>query len=121
MPTGYGRMRAREAARCGASSSSKDADDAPSAAIREVNTGIMGAPAGALGAWLAGCATTTRSGEYYLTDIIAMRGGRRRRGATAVATPSRARSLGVNGEAQLAELERVRQRARAQSDCWTPA
>jgi bifunctional UDP-N-acetylglucosamine pyrophosphorylase/glucosamine-1-phosphate N-acetyltransferase len=64
----------------------------------------MASPAGALGDWLAGCAATTRSGEYYLTDIVALAvadgvRGARRRPRRAV----RGRSAST-ASAQLAEL-----------------
>jgi bifunctional UDP-N-acetylglucosamine pyrophosphorylase/glucosamine-1-phosphate N-acetyltransferase len=81
-------------------------------AIREVYTGMMAVPTGALKRWLAQLTNDNAQGEFYLTDIVAM--------AVADGVPvvaahpgSETEVLGVNSPAQLAELERRYQRTRA--------
>ncbi len=39
--------------------------------IREVNSGLMAAPAGRLREWLLGLGSNNSQREYYLTDIVA--------------------------------------------------
>ena len=82
-------------------------------AIREINTGIMAAPTAALRALAAeDRQSTMRSGEYYLTDVIAL--------AVADGIPvetthpaSADETLGINSKRDLAQLERIYQRAQA--------
>ena len=52
--------------------------------IRELNSGLMAAPAGRLREWLLGLGRNNSSREYYLTDIVtgAVQAGRSRRGDT---------------------------------------
>jgi bifunctional UDP-N-acetylglucosamine pyrophosphorylase/glucosamine-1-phosphate N-acetyltransferase len=73
---------------------------------------MMAVPTGALKRWLAQLTNDNAQGEFYLTDIVAM--------AVADGVPvvaahpgSETEVLGVNSPAQLAELERRYQRARA--------
>ena len=40
--------------------------------IREINTGVMAAPTSAFARWLGEVQTDNSSGEYFLTDVIAM-------------------------------------------------
>lgn len=109
-PSGYGRIvRQGDAVR--AIVEHKDAS-AEQRQIREIYTGIMAVPTGALKRWLAGLRNDNAQGEYYLTDIVAM--------AVADGTPvvaaqpaSEAEVLGVNSPAQLADLERRLQRTLA--------
>jgi bifunctional UDP-N-acetylglucosamine pyrophosphorylase/glucosamine-1-phosphate N-acetyltransferase len=80
--------------------------------IREINTGVMAAPTTAFARWLAAIDNRNSSGEYFLTDVIALAV----RDGTAVATTSAAsvtEALGVNSQRDLAELERRYQRAQA--------
>src|SRR5690606_31670265 len=83
-------------------------------AIREVNTGLIAAPAGALRKWLAALKNDNAQGEYYLTDIIVM-AARDRLRVNAVIAPTETEVLGVNDKVQLAQLETAlrAQRARA--------
>ena len=90
----------------------KDAS-AEQRAIREVYTGAMAAPTGALKRWLAALRNDNAAGEFYLTDVVAMAVadgvavvGAKAGGETEV--------LGVNSAAQLADLERRHQRATAE-------
>lgn len=83
-------------------------------AIREVNTGILACPGGALKSWLARLSNDNSQGEYYLTDVIGM----------AVAdgyqvavhrTPDETEVRGINTRQQLAEAERIYQRRHAEA------
>ena len=81
-------------------------------AIREINTGVMAAPTSAFARWLAEVRTNNSSGEYFLTDVIAMAV----RDGVPVATttaPDAGEGLGVNSRRDLAELERRHQRRQA--------
>jgi bifunctional UDP-N-acetylglucosamine pyrophosphorylase/glucosamine-1-phosphate N-acetyltransferase len=80
--------------------------------IREVYTGMMAAPTAALKGWLSRLTNDNAQGEFYLTDIVAMAVAD---GVPVVAAQpdSETEVLGVNSPAQLAELERRHQRARA--------
>lgn len=82
--------------------------------IREVYTGMMAAPTAALKRWLARLDNDNAQGEYYLTDIVAMAVAD---GVHVVATQAANETevLGVNSPAQLADLERRYQRARAEA------
>ena len=67
-PTGYGRILRRDGEVVGIVEQ-KDAS-VEQLAIREVNTGVLVAPAGQLKRWLAGLTNSNAQGEYYLTDVI---------------------------------------------------
>jgi len=110
-PAGYGRIVRDSGGNVLRIVEHKDASDAERK-IREVNTGILAAPAAQLRAWLAQLQNNNAQGEYYLTDIIGMaaRDGFRIETASA---PADWEILGVNSKAQLAELERIHQRNRA--------
>ncbi len=89
----------------------KDADEAQRT-IKEINSGIVAAPAGHLVQWLERIKPNNNQGEYYLTDIIAMAVAD---GITVegIKAESAAEVTGVNDRAQLAELERLFQRRQA--------
>src|SRR5205814_2897564 len=80
--------------------------------IREINTGVMAAPTSALARWLGEVQTDNSSGEYFLTDVIAMAV---RDGVTVATTtaPDASEGLGVNSRRDLARLERRHQRLQA--------
>lgn len=110
-PTGYGRIVRDSQGWVVRIVEEKDASAAEKK-IREVNTGILAAPACRLKAWLERLDNDNAQGEYYLTDIVAM----------AVADGVAVETLcvadedevaGVNSKRQLAELERVYQRRQA--------
>jgi len=111
-PSGYGRVIRDGEAVLGIVEH-KDATDAQRA-IDEVYTGMMAAPSAALKRWLARLTNDNAQGEYYLTDVVAMAEAE---GLPVVATHARTDTevLGVNSPAQLAELERRYQRARAEA------
>ncbi len=110
-PTGYGRIVRDSQGWVVRIVEEKDASAAEKK-IREVNTGILAAPAYRLKAWLERLDNDNAQGEYYLTDIVAM----------AVSDGVAVKTLcvadedevaGVNNKRQLAELERVYQRRQA--------
>lgn len=118
-PTGYGRIvrgdpagrDANEGGRVRGIVEEKDASSTQRR-IREVYTGVMAAPTARLKRWLAALGNANAQGEYYLTDVVALAAA----DEVAIVT-SRAASptevLGVNSPAQLAALERLLQKRRA--------
>ncbi len=110
-PKGYGRiLRDANGAVIGIVEEN-DATDAQRA-IREVNTGLMAAPAHLLKPWLAAIGNANSKGEYYLTDVVgfAVRDGVAVR-AVSAQNPNEVE--GVNDRLQLAAQERVYQRRQA--------
>ncbi|WP_274521787.1 bifunctional UDP-N-acetylglucosamine diphosphorylase/glucosamine-1-phosphate N-acetyltransferase GlmU [Halorhodospira halochloris] len=83
----------------------KDASDGQKS-IREVNTGILAAPAAALKMWLSNLSSENAQGEYYLTDIVSMaaNSGYEVRGHC---VPAATEVAGVNDFEQLAEAEAI--------------
>jgi bifunctional UDP-N-acetylglucosamine pyrophosphorylase/glucosamine-1-phosphate N-acetyltransferase len=105
-PAGYGRIVRRDG-RVVRIVEEKDADD-EIRAIREINTGILVAPTGALARWLPTLGNNNAQGEYYLTDVISLAVAE----GLPVATvrPGHVWEVqGVNSKIQLAELERAYQ------------
>jgi bifunctional UDP-N-acetylglucosamine pyrophosphorylase/glucosamine-1-phosphate N-acetyltransferase len=110
-PDGYGRI-VRDV-RGQVSSIVEDRDATPEQlAIRELNTGLMAAPAKLLRGWLLGLRNDNTKKEYYLTDVV----------AAAVAdgvpvhalrVPGEAELLGINDKIQLAAVEAAYRRRRA--------
>ncbi|MDB5989674.1 MAG: N-acetylglucosamine-phosphate uridyltransferase [Herbaspirillum sp.] len=111
-PSGYGRI-VRENGRIVRIVEQKDANAAEKA-ISEVNTGIMVVPTPQLRRWLATLSNQNAQGEYYLTDIVA-RAVADEVPVVAAHPDTLAETLGVNSKSQLAELERLHQRALAQA------
>ncbi|MCS6947008.1 MAG: NTP transferase domain-containing protein, partial [Steroidobacteraceae bacterium] len=70
-PTGYGRIVRDARGRVRRIVEQRDASRAE-LKIREGNSGIMVAPAGALRRWLARLRNDNAQGEYYLTDVVLM-------------------------------------------------
>ena len=113
-PTGYGRIvraGAGEAAQVRAIVEHKDASE-DERAIREIYSGIMAVPTALLRGWLARLDNRNAQNEFYLTDIVKFAAAD---GVAVVAhrINDAAQVAGVNSPAQLAELERVYQRRRA--------
>ena len=81
--------------------------------IHEVYTGVMAAPTAALKRWLAALRNDNAQHEYYLTDVVGMAVAE---GVPVVSAQPRSaiEVLGVNSPLQLAELERLLQRRRAE-------
>jgi len=110
-PTGYGRIVRGSDGRVRAIVEQKDATP-EQRAIREINTGVMAAPTACFARWLAAIDNRNASGEYYLTDVIALAV----KEGVAVETTRAANvieTLGVNTMRELAQLERLYQRAQA--------
>ncbi len=110
-PSGYGRiLHDADGNICGIVEE-KDATEAQRL-IREINTGFIAAPAGRLHDWVAALENDNASGEYYLTDVIALavQDGVAVRGVT---TSDPDETLGVNDRIQLARLERDYQQRQA--------
>jgi bifunctional UDP-N-acetylglucosamine pyrophosphorylase/glucosamine-1-phosphate N-acetyltransferase len=110
-PSGYGRIVRSADGHVAAIVEHKEATPEQQA-IREVNTGVMAAPTEAFARWLNVIDNRNASGEYFLTDVIALAV----RDGVAVATtsaPSVTEALGVNSQRDLAELERRYQRQQA--------
>ncbi|MCC7006471.1 MAG: bifunctional UDP-N-acetylglucosamine diphosphorylase/glucosamine-1-phosphate N-acetyltransferase GlmU [Ottowia sp.] len=110
-PSGYGRIVRREG---NITHIVEQKDASPTEqAIVEINTGIFIFPTAHLKRWLATLSNHNAQGEYYLTDLVAC-------AATEKITinsqnPSHSwEILGVNNKTQLAQLERILQRTRAQ-------
>jgi bifunctional UDP-N-acetylglucosamine pyrophosphorylase/glucosamine-1-phosphate N-acetyltransferase len=110
-PTGYGRVLRDNAGNVYRIVEQKDATRREQA-VREANSGILAAPAGALRRWLAALRNDNAQGEYYLTDVVtlAVKDGLR---VEAVVSPSVPEVLGVNDRLQLAQLETEHRRLRA--------
>jgi bifunctional UDP-N-acetylglucosamine pyrophosphorylase / glucosamine-1-phosphate N-acetyltransferase len=111
-PTGYGRI-VRAADGTVAAIVEHNEATPEQQTIREINTGVMAAPTIAFARWLAEVRTDNSSGEYFLTDVIAMavRDGVPVNTTTA---PDPTEGLGVNSRRDLAELERRHQRLQAE-------
>jgi bifunctional UDP-N-acetylglucosamine pyrophosphorylase/glucosamine-1-phosphate N-acetyltransferase len=111
-PTGYGRILRDERGAVRAIVEQKDATP-EQLAVREVNTGILAAPAHLLKQWLPRLKANNAQGEYYLTDVIGMAV---EHGIAVVAQQPRGawEVQGVNNRLQLAELERHHQRSVAE-------
>ncbi len=107
-PTGYGRILRDSEGRVTGIVEEKDADPGQ-AALREVSTGIMAAPAGRLRRWLSALSTDNAQGEYYLTDVIAMAANEGLSVHT-VHPGTQEEVAGINDRVQLAALERSYQR-----------
>lgn len=103
-PFGYGRIVRRQD-KVVAIVEQKDAD-AQQQQIREINSGIIQAPAKQLKKWLAQLSNDNQQGEYYLTDVIALA---ERDGCpfTAVQLADENSVKGANDMLQLAELDAI--------------
>ncbi len=110
-PTGYGRILRDRAGQVKGIVEHKDAKPAQRR-IREVNTGLMAMPAKRLRRWLGKIGNDNASGEFYLTDIVAL-AVRDKLKVTAVSAACAADVAGVNDKLQLAALERELQRRQA--------
>jgi bifunctional UDP-N-acetylglucosamine pyrophosphorylase/glucosamine-1-phosphate N-acetyltransferase len=81
--------------------------------IREVNSGLMAAPAGRLRDWLLGLGRDNTQREYFLTDVVAgaVKAGT---GVEAIPATSALEVAGVNDKIQLAQVEAGYRRLRAE-------
>lgn len=111
-PMGYGRI-VRDAEGSVARIVEQRDATAEELQLSEVNTGIMALSAARLRGWIGALENNNAQGEFYLTDIVEMAVAD---GVTveAVNAPSEAEVQGVNDRLQLAQLERIYQRQRAE-------
>lgn len=109
--TGYGRIVRDAAGHVSAIVEQKDASP-EQLQIREVNSGLMAAPAGRLREWLLALGTNNAQREYYLTDVVACAVQARDR-VDAVRTAHASEVMGVNDKIQLAQVEALYRRERA--------
>ena len=103
-PHGYGRIVRNDADQVVKIVEQKDASHRE-LHIREVNTGILTAPAAKLKEWLGRVGNDNAQGEYYLTDVVALAVAERI-SVTGVLTHDPMEAEGVNDRIQLAALER---------------
>ncbi len=109
--TGYGRIVRDADGRIGAIVEHRDAGPGE-LKIRELNSGLMAAPAGRLRDWLLGLGNNNSQREYYLTDVVAGAVKARAR-VEAVQTSHAPEVMGVNDKIQLAQVEAWYRRERA--------
>ncbi len=112
-PTGYGRIIRDTDGNVIAIVEEKDAD-ASQKQVKEVNTGILTAPANLLKGWLSDLSNDNAQQEYYLTDIIAMCADQGYPIETA--NPAETSEVeGVNNRLQQATLERIYQQKQVEA------
>jgi bifunctional UDP-N-acetylglucosamine pyrophosphorylase/glucosamine-1-phosphate N-acetyltransferase len=110
-PSGYGRIVRDAGKQVVRIVEQKDANH-KELAIREVNTGLLCAPAVRLRHWLNGLSNDNAQREFYLTDIVAA-AVREGLAVNAVVAPTVPEALGINDKLQLAEVESEYRRRRA--------
>ena len=103
-PSGLGRIVRHADGRVASIVEERDAT-AEQRQIREINTGILAAPAGLLNDLLGKVGANNDQGEIYLTDIVGLASAQGL-GVTAVAGGER-EALGINDRQQLAVAERA--------------
>ena len=112
-PSGYGRVIRDGDGKVRRVVEQKDASDEEKA-VREINTGILACTRRFLNDSLPRLSNSNAQGEYYLTDLIAMAVDAGMEVVTE--QPGHAWEVdGVNDRVQLARLERVYQRVRAEA------
>ena len=109
---GYGRIVRNAEGQVIAIVEHKDATPAQ-LEIREVNSGLMAAPAGALREWLLGLGRDNTQREYFLTDVVA---GAAKAGTRieAIRAANALEVAGVNDKIQLSAVEAGYRRLRAE-------
>jgi bifunctional UDP-N-acetylglucosamine pyrophosphorylase/glucosamine-1-phosphate N-acetyltransferase len=109
---GYGRVVRNAEGQVIAIVEHKDATPAQ-LEIREVNSGLMAAPAGALREWLLGLGRNNTQREYFLTDVVA---GAAKAGTRieAIRAANALEVAGVNDKIQLSAVEAGYRRLRAE-------
>ncbi len=109
--TGYGRILRDAAGQVSAIVEHRDANP-EQLQIRELNTGLLAAPAGRLRDWLLGLGSNNTQREYFLTDVVAgaVKSGDR---VEVLRVAQVAEVLGVNDKVQLAQVEASYRREKA--------
>jgi bifunctional UDP-N-acetylglucosamine pyrophosphorylase/glucosamine-1-phosphate N-acetyltransferase len=112
-PTGYGRIQRGLDGSVVEIVEHADASD-DQLRIREINTGLMAAPAAKLSDWIARIDRRNAQGEYYLTDVVklAVADGLN---VIGVSVANATEALGINDRLQLAAAERSLQRRLAEA------
>ena len=112
-PTGYGRILRDAAGRVRAIVEQRDATP-EQLAQHEGNTGVIALPARVLRRYLSQLRSDNAQGEYYLTDVVglAVEDGL---AVTPLVAATESEVLGVNDKLQLAQLEAVLRRERAEA------
>lgn len=110
-PSGYGRVLRDADGAFMAVVEHKDASESERA-VREVNTGILAAPAVLLHKYLPSVGNSNQQREYYLPDVLSLAVADGLRVHTAAAV-NPLEVMGVNDQLQLSLLERELQRQRA--------
>ena len=106
-PTGYGRIVRDAAGAITAIVEERDANPTQRL-IREVNQGVAVYDGAWLWSALEGVQPNTRSGEYYLTDLVALALAERGAGAvTSIHLADADEALGVNDRVQLAQASAI--------------
>jgi bifunctional UDP-N-acetylglucosamine pyrophosphorylase/glucosamine-1-phosphate N-acetyltransferase len=111
--TGYGRVVRNAGGAVRRIVEERDAT-ARERAIREVNSGVLTAPAGPLRKWLKKIKPRNAQQEYYLTDVVAL-ALRGRTRVLAIMVTDASEIQGVNDKLQLAEAEAEYRRRRARA------
>lgn len=111
-PSGYGRIIRDAQGDVVAIVEHKDASE-EQRCISEINTGMLAVNAAQLRRWVAALDNKNSQSELYLTDVIAM-AVRDGVPVKTVHPATVAEIMGINTRAQLAELERIYQRQRAE-------
>ncbi|MGQ0621555.1 MAG: bifunctional UDP-N-acetylglucosamine diphosphorylase/glucosamine-1-phosphate N-acetyltransferase GlmU [Panacagrimonas sp.] len=112
-PSGYGRIVRNRSRAVQRIVEEKDATPAQRR-IREINTGVMAAPAALLRRWLGRIGNKNAKTEFYLTDAVGLAVSDRASVKT-VRAGSAEEVLGVNDRVQLATQERAFQRRQAEA------
>lgn len=110
-PAGLGRVLRDAKGRVSRIVEDRDATPAERA-TREIYTGVLAAPTALLSAWVARLAPDNVQREYYLTDIVRLALGDTVAVDGVVLADAR-EAAGINDRAQLAAVERIVQRRRA--------
>jgi bifunctional UDP-N-acetylglucosamine pyrophosphorylase / glucosamine-1-phosphate N-acetyltransferase len=109
---GYGRIVRNAEGRVSAIVEHKDATPAQ-LQIREVNSGLMAAPAGRLREWLLGLGSNNTQREYFLTDVV-VAAVKEDVHVEAIPAVSALEVAGVNDKIQLSSVEAGYRRRRAE-------
>lgn len=110
-PEGLGRILRDQSRRVLGIVEHEDAD-ADQRSIKEINTGIMAAPAALLREWIGTLEDRNAQREYYLTDVVSRAAGEGVEIQT-VSPASADETLGVNDRVELSRVERLYQRREA--------
>lgn len=107
-PTGLGRILHDQTGKVLEIVEEKDTDE-QQRKIKEINSGIIIAPAKYLKTWLPNLQNNNAQSEYYLTDIIGI-AAKQNIYVHAILAESSEEVLGINDRIQLAKLERIFQK-----------